>query len=324
MTVPDPVHTESTVTRTITIIPQWDEDGFPDGYRMPLHTEVCLNRLCRRLQVDLEWDAIGRFRILHVQPDHPLTRDEHDPFSDDDYDRLHTILSNPGSGLARYDYRHLEEKDADVDGMTGATPLDVRKEVVEGAAYTTWVLWQWAQAIMPSRLRQHAADTAEPGWLARLMIDGDAEEQAFAITTATTRFPGEPDLIEPSLSMLRTADGSVARDAIAYLDGMDVSRESRLLRLAGQTGVGNEFAGRQILMRLSSENELPGDVLAVLARRLPLMSDVEQFAALDLLVTHRQFDPDTVDRVRSLHAAAGEQAFRFDTYLNAAETPSDR
>jgi hypothetical protein len=106
-----------------------DADGFPMEYRLPLTTGVCLDGQCNLLQADLFWDALGNYTRLE-DDDAPLTKGDHKPFTDSDYDRLDQILKDRWSILGTHplDYFLVKPDDhseAEVDGITAATPQSV-------------------------------------------------------------------------------------------------------------------------------------------------------------------------------------------------------
>lgn len=132
-----------------------DAEGFPSGYSMELVNKVCLDDVCKLVEVTLYWDAIGFYQRLECPENQPLTKLEHDPFTPADYEKLDTILQDRDSILNDHSLGFLatEEDDTtsagdaeaeadDEDGVSRATPGEVKEAVVEDAAWSTWVLWK--------------------------------------------------------------------------------------------------------------------------------------------------------------------------------------
>ena len=132
----------------------FDAQGFPSGYSMELVNKVCLDDVCKLVEVTMYWDAIGFYQSLQYPEGKPLTKVEHEPFTPADYQKLDSILKDRDSILDDHELGFLAtEKDdkpseegyategQDVDGVSKATPGAVKEAVVKDAAWTTWVLW---------------------------------------------------------------------------------------------------------------------------------------------------------------------------------------
>jgi hypothetical protein len=146
-----------------------DADGFPLEYRLPLFTGVCLDGQCNPLQADLFWDALGNYTRLE-DDDALLTKGDHKPFTDSDYDRLDQILKDRWSILGTHPLDYFLVKPADrskleVDGITAATPLSVKDAVVDQAAYTSWALWHWVNGSIVDRLHAETVARVDDDYL---------------------------------------------------------------------------------------------------------------------------------------------------------------
>ncbi len=146
-----------------------DAQGFPLEYRMPLTTGVCLDGSCNLLQATLYWDALGNYSRLDDAKT-PLTKGDHKPFTDADYVRLDQILKARRSILGTHplDYFLVKPDDhseAEVDGITSATPLSVKDAVVDQAAYTSWVLWHWVNGSIVDRLHAETVARVDDDYL---------------------------------------------------------------------------------------------------------------------------------------------------------------
>jgi hypothetical protein len=51
-----------------------DEQGFPSGYSMELINEVCLDGVCKLVEVTMYWDAIGFYQSLEYPEGKPLNQ----------------------------------------------------------------------------------------------------------------------------------------------------------------------------------------------------------------------------------------------------------
>jgi hypothetical protein len=155
-----------------------DEQGFPSGYSMELINEVCLDGVCKLVEVTMYWDAIGFYQNLEYPEGKPLTKVEHEPFVPADYEKLDSILKDRDSILDDHELGFLaSEKDdkspegeeddeyQDVDGVSKATPGAVKEAVVKDAAWTTWVLWKYANTELVTIMQEMTKSRISPKFL---------------------------------------------------------------------------------------------------------------------------------------------------------------
>lgn len=121
----------------------------PIYYQSTIRTTVCDDEVCEIMNIKLFWDLVGEYVGYDTVAQHPLTKFDHEPFTKNDYERLHELLKNEGSILKFKQKSELIDKEkvkaSDVvDGTTGATSLEIKEEVVEGALYSSYTLWHLA------------------------------------------------------------------------------------------------------------------------------------------------------------------------------------
>lgn len=125
------------------------DDGLPKFYESSFRTTVCDDEVCEIMSMRLVWDLVGNYVGYDTLSGHPLTKFDHKPFKPEDYIKLHELLLNEGSILKFKKKEELIDKQkvkaSDVvDGTTGATALEIKEEVVEGALYSSYTLWHLA------------------------------------------------------------------------------------------------------------------------------------------------------------------------------------
>ena len=124
----------------------FDETGLPLYYFRNVFTPVCYTEVCKPVYIDMYWDLLGNYLGFEVPAHEPLTKTDHKEFEEEDYYKLHNILSNRQSLLQDFtiyelvDTRTYNLSDS-VDAVTGATPKTIRNEVIGGAVYTCYTLW---------------------------------------------------------------------------------------------------------------------------------------------------------------------------------------
>ncbi len=127
----------------IELTPLYDEDSLLDGYTAFIFTPICEEDKCYAVEIDFFWDAIGRFDHYDTIPGQPLTKLEHEPFTPEEYEKLHQILSEPASVLGNYQKEDLVQdiEEEGVDGVSGATINEIKESVISGAVYSCYTLW---------------------------------------------------------------------------------------------------------------------------------------------------------------------------------------
>jgi len=180
----DPVYPEHPA-QTYTVVLELNAQGFPDQYRLLLQTGVCLDQTCKRLSVTLFWDALGKYLRMEYPENIPLTKNDHEEFSQQDYDQLEAIMHDRGSILGVYPLAdfigHRAVSAVDVDAVSSATLTEVRHAVVPGAAYTSWVLWHRANGEIPEHLRALTLKHSSVDYLLHCLRSSDPRFSQFAV-----------------------------------------------------------------------------------------------------------------------------------------------
>lgn len=126
-----------------------DESEKPAYFFRNVFTPVCLTGECKPVYINFYWDLLGNYTHFDFPPGEVLTKMDHDEFKEEDYQKLHDILSRPNSLLKDIAMSDLvgegTENLADsVDAKAGATLKTVKNEVIDGAVYTCYTLWHLA------------------------------------------------------------------------------------------------------------------------------------------------------------------------------------
>lgn len=115
----------------------------PLFYYSDIFSQVCTDNVCKPAHLRLFWDVCGNFLGFKIPEDAPLTKMNHNNFTNYDYYTLYIILNNPKAEIGKMSKSDLINYNAvdDVDAITGATSAGAEHWVVEGAAYSTHTLW---------------------------------------------------------------------------------------------------------------------------------------------------------------------------------------
>lgn len=222
----DPVYPDSEAF-PYSVVLEKDARRFPVEYRMFLRTGVCLDGTCKLLEATLFWDALGRFVRFEYPEGMPFTKTEHDPFSAADYEKLHGFISDPRSILGTHPMSffvvgYTEEGEGDWDAETSATPPDAKAAVIEGAAYTTWVLWRWVHGEIVEQLLAKTNENLSDDYLVECLASDDSAFVQFALNQLQMQGLTDKRLYRGSLEVLEERG---QRDCILALDVLTTHSE---------------------------------------------------------------------------------------------------
>ena len=128
----------------------YNERSQAEFYFQKVYTPVCQESECKSVRLTVRWDLLGRYQGYYLGDGLKFTKLDHEPFTEAEYARLHSILADEESVLGSYtskDIAGLLKQDSPVDGSTevdalaGATPEGIKSEIIEGALYTCHALW---------------------------------------------------------------------------------------------------------------------------------------------------------------------------------------
>lgn len=288
-----------------------DEHGFPQEYRLFLKTGVCLDGKCKMLEATLKWDALGRFsRLEHVE-DAPFTKGNHKPFSAEDDERLDQILRDRHSIIGTHPLNFFLTKPArqstDVDGITAATPLAAKEAVVEGAAYTSWVLWRWCNGEVVNQLYSQTLSMADDDYLLHCLNSTDRRFVRFALDRLLEDGLEDPRQQTAIFKILENGGQANCDRALKLLLESSPDSDEVLKKLIGLVGK-NGGSSQLILAYLKEQPDLDLEIWVCLAdqlKHIPGYRDLD--GALAVLTEHANGSPE----VRSLVAQLLESEDRF-------------
>ncbi|MEA2069428.1 MAG: hypothetical protein U9P12_09520 [Verrucomicrobiota bacterium] len=306
----DPLYPDQPA-KSYDVVLEKDEHGFPLEYCLLLKTKVCLDGTCEELEATLKWDALGRFsRLEHVE-DAPLAKGDLKPFSAEDYVQLDQILRNRRSILGAHplDFflTHPTHQSTDVDGITAATPQAVKGAVVDGAAYTSWTLWHWANGEVVSQLYSQTLSLADADYLLQCLNSSDRRFVRFALDRLLEDGLEDPRQQTAIFHILESGGQANCTSALQLLleasDDLDQVHQ-KLIGLIGKNGGSSQL----ILAYLKEQPGLDLEIWVGLAEQLkhiPGYRDLD--GALAVLTEHANGSPE----VRSLVAQLLESEDRF-------------
>ena len=292
-----------------------DEQGFPSGYSMELINEVCLDGVCKLVEVTMYWDAIGYYQSLEYPEGKPLTKVEHEPFVPADYEKLDSILKDRDSILDDHELGFLasekddkspvgEEDDEyhDVDGVSKATPGAVKEAVVKDAAWTTWVLWKYANTELVTIMQDITKSRISPKFLKHLLDSKNWQKIEFVLNHLLEQKPVAPQYIDKVAEVIPTAGIDHIELAIEYLQQASPDKSFCYQKLIGALGKLDEYGAAMVIELLQSDDQLEDKIIEEFASSLVS----QQYYPIHLglrLIESREFFSKSIesDIVKLLH-----------------------
>lgn len=149
------------------------ESGLPFVYYSDIQTPVCIDGLCKPVYVELFWDLLGNYIGYGEYENEKLSKFDHDIFETQDYLKLHELLSDKNSVLGRRRLSQLYDKNTartdtitftgvEIDGISGATRLEIKESIVEGGLYSCYTLWHLSHGPAVDKMRNHISSIYSP------------------------------------------------------------------------------------------------------------------------------------------------------------------
>ncbi|MEM9400020.1 MAG: hypothetical protein AAF984_07400 [Verrucomicrobiota bacterium] len=253
-----------------------DSEGIPSGYAMNLINEVCLDGLCKLVEVTMYWDAMGFYERLEYPEGKPLTKLEHEPFVTEDYEKLDVILKDKNSILNNHTLGYLakepdnegETVDEDVDGESHATPAEVKKAVVQDAAWTTWVLWKYANTEIVPILRNTTELAITPKYIEQMLDSDDWRKIEFVMNYLIELDATPSQYKNKVLQIITTAKMDQIELALACLEEVINDKNKFYKELIGVLSSLENYSAALVIEQMASDENLDHQVVDYLTNYL--------------------------------------------------------
>jgi hypothetical protein len=195
----------------------------PVAFSRNIHTAVCSDTVCRLVNLTLYWEITGKFMGYSIPAGEELTKKEHEPFMESDYQRLNEILADSSSLLKFYaldEVGPVQKTVAKIDGITGATIPDLSSWIVPNAAYTSSTLWHITYgATRDSVMAYTSKNLLSIHLLNDLLKDGDPYNQIKAFQWINESKFNRNHFIQQALDVLHKGNYPVFGSALNFLKG---------------------------------------------------------------------------------------------------------
>lgn len=285
-----------------------DHEGNPLGYFMAVKSVFCSDKKCDVITLDMEWNKHGKFVGYTLPVGSTLTKYDHEPFDQGDYAKFNELIQNNNSLLGQLEKGDIivENKDPEkdtksgkkekpkdvagksdalekVDTISGATAAHIKEEVVEGAAYTCFTMWHWANGDTNQQIRNHAQDIGSSKWLAELLKSKEVDEVDFALQGISRRKLHDTEMQKTALVASSSASMDGYKILVDYLKNAN-KNNATLYQSFGELMKTAEGKRRAYLLEQSlQQNGAPP--IAFLEETAGKITDFERFYDLQLFLT---------------------------------------
>lgn len=211
----------------------YDHNDHPFQFMAEIFTPVCYSNKCYPVYIDFYWDLLGNYQFYKVPKGERLTKNDHEPFTKDDYEHLERILQNESSLLGEYAAEDLvtsteSETANSVDAVTGATSKTIQNEVISGAVYSCYTLWHIAHGDISEYILAHTESDHNEGDIIRFLESENHKYQYWAMDKVFERELWEKEKFAlPLLNILRGRNIFISQFLIERLPNEMLQTASR-------------------------------------------------------------------------------------------------
>lgn len=272
----------------------------PEAFSRNIHTAVCIDSLCRFVDITLYWEITGKYLGFSLPRGMELTKKEHTPFTESEYTRLNEILGDATSQLGYYtpdEIHPVKQTGVNTDGITGATLPDLTAWIVPEAAYTSYTLWHLTYGATRDSIAAYSKkNLLSNQLLTNLLNSNDSYNQITAL-----QWIGETNLncnqfIEPALIILHKGNYQSTGQALKFLKSCSIDKE-RLQKEVIQLLESEEFRIKNLAIEHIRESE---KLTQPVARELltHLKSDNYYLVNVILTLLENRYQPDYEDQLK--------------------------
>jgi hypothetical protein len=162
------------------------DETYKSYFTSLLTTPVCNDTLCQLVRIRVNWDLIGSYIKFDTLEGYPLTKIDHQLFTETDYKKLHKTLKDASSILGRTSEAELLDDtqthfSEQIEAYTGATSIQIKNSVVEGAMYSTYTLWHLVNGQIRQDLRNYTLTNYNSAIENQLLRSGNSNMILFAL-----------------------------------------------------------------------------------------------------------------------------------------------
>lgn len=221
--------------KDVTLYQYISDKGFPVYYSRNVHTGVCYDNQCKPLNITLYWNPTGRYLGFELPENEFLSKDDHVPFTEEEYIRLNMLLSDPKLPLGGFTYNQIAAKNKaalySVDGVSGATSKDVLEYVIKGSAYTTYTIYELVYGSTQSEVEAWTNQVLTDEFLEDILTESPYQDKLWGIDLIQGRLSHFPQSRDVILDLMGAEDFSLAEKCLNSLIVEDLIAEEVQIKL---------------------------------------------------------------------------------------------
>ncbi len=287
-----------------TLVQYLSKEGYPISYARHLRTGVCFDNKCRPLDITLRWNVTGRYLGFELPEKEFLSKYDHEPFTEKEYQRLHAILTDSLSALSSFHYNEIVPQ-ADstyekVDAVSGATSANVLEHVVEGAAFTTYKLWHLVYGTAKQKAETLTCQKLTPELIQLILNSDHPSDKIWALNHINGFISPTPALRQRVLSYIDGKDYNLTERALHSIPPTDLELSTLQTTLVQKLLEANYSTQKLLLSKLNEAPTLDEKARMLLAKNLSSFSGQVTSNVLDLFLRHHSTDAETCRYVSDL------------------------
>lgn len=305
-----------------TLFQTLSREGYPLSYFRKIRTSVCFDNKCRLLKCVLYWNITGRYLGFELPKGEFLSKAEHKAFTPAEYERLGTLLADQLSPLGDLSYSELAPQtktttssDGEVDGVSSATAKNVLEYVVEGAAYTTYKMWNVVYGPTQQDVMRLTSEALSEELVLQILQSPDLNDRMWALNHIRGNVKMTPKLRDEIYSLISDKNYNLAERVINALDANDLKSDTLQMMLVEKLGTTSYSIKKLIISKFREAPELSVPVKRKLAESLRSANGELVSNLLDTFAKHQVNDLETSRIVAELlgnqNAFISQKAFKY-------------
>lgn len=292
--VPEPkvpvIHYTTDKSVDVTVYLVYNDQNLPDYYMTQLQSPVCMENLCNPIDIEIQWDLLGYFKDYMENPDDPVTKFDHQPFTPDDHQKLKSILANTESLLQDYRMEDLVDTSVQIyseelDATTGATNKTFENDIVAGAIYTCYTLWTFVNGDLREKMLEHTESILNDDLLIIMIRSGQKNYLNFIFEHQSDQH--SPYVHEMIGGLVWQEDPLVSVKAIAAVDASYWQLDTVVLLLEKHFMQLQNPVQNALIQNFMGPVSLPG-VLSVFISLLPNMSSRQKHQIYEMVLLNKE------------------------------------
>ena len=296
---------------------RYNSKGKLHSYSRRIRSEVCMDKECRPLDIILYWNVTGRYLGFELPEGEFLSKTDHIEFKETDYQRLHSLLEDAHSPLGAYSLKELvpDETIEYVDGVTSATNVNVKDYIVDGAVFTTHVLWNLVHGDTNEKIQELTNAELNVDLLTEILSGENEDDVIWGLDNIPGDLEWTDDFKSRLIHLSSNKSYTIAEKAMDVFDTEILSDLSVQSLLFEGFDNGGYLTKRKILKSFEKASALNPEIKRSLIDNLHLYNASLVKNVLELLAVHRPESSDDEVAIASLmnhhNRFIAKKAFQF-------------